>query len=51
METALIYIYDKHTEIKSNIVSLINDDTAWKVSKYGVISGPYFPVFGLNTGI
>ena len=24
--------------------------TAWNVSKYGVISGPYFPVFGLNTG-
>ena len=24
-------------------------NTAWKVSKYGVISGPYFPVFGLNT--
>ena len=24
--------------------------TAWKGSKYGVISGPYFPVFGLNTG-
>ena len=24
------------------------DITAWKVSKYGVISGPYFP--GLNTG-
>ena len=23
--------------------------TAWKVSKYGVISGPYFPVIGLNT--
>ena len=22
--------------------------TSWKVSKYGVISGPYFPVFGLN---
>ena len=22
--------------------------TAWKVSKYGVISGPYFPVFGLE---
>ena len=22
--------------------------TAWKVSKYGVFSGPYFPVFGLN---
>ena len=26
-----------------------NASTAWKVSKYGVISGPYFPVFGLNT--
>ena len=27
-----------------------NTFTAWKVSKYGVFSGPYFPVFGLNTG-
>ena len=26
-------------------------NTAWKVSKYGIISGPYFPVFGLNTEI
>ena len=26
-------------------------NTAWKVSKYGVFSGPYFPVFGLNTEI
>ena len=25
--------------------------TTWKVSKYGVFSGPYFPVFGLNTEI
>ena len=24
--------------------------TAWKVSKYGVFSGPYFPVFSSNTG-
>ena len=23
--------------------------TAWNVSKYGVFSGLYFPVFGLNT--
>ena len=23
--------------------------TAWNVSKYGVFSGPYFSVFGLNT--
>ena len=26
------------------------DITASKVSKYGAISGPYFPVFGLNKG-
>ena len=25
--------------------------TAWKVSKYDVFSGPYFPVFGLYTEI
>ena len=25
--------------------------TAWKVSQYGIFSGPYFPVFGLNTEI
>ena len=31
--------------------ALVWIDTAWKVSKYGVISGPYFPVFGLNTEI
>ena len=24
-------------------------DPAWKVSKYGVISGPYFSTIGLNT--
>ena len=24
--------------------------TAWQVSKYGVASGSYFSVFGLNTG-
>ena len=24
--------------------------TAWKVSKYGIYSGPFFPVFELNTG-
>ena len=28
-----------------------NNGTAWKVSKYEVISGPYFPAFGLNTEI
>ena len=25
--------------------------TAWKVSKYGAFSGPYFPVLGSNTEI
>ena len=25
--------------------------TAWKVSKYGVLSGPHFHAFGLNTEI
>ena len=28
-----------------------NLHTAWKVSKYGVFSGQYFPVFRLNTEI
>ena len=25
--------------------------TMWRVSKYAVFSGPYFPVFGLNMEI
>ena len=29
----------------------LEEHTAWKVSKYGVFSGPYFPVFSPNTGI
>ena len=28
--------------------SVIPGDTAWKVSKYGIFSGPYFPVFRLE---
>ena len=31
------------------IDSCIRQHTTWKVSKYGVISGPYFPVFSPNT--
>ena len=34
----------------SLLLSLYCIYTAWKVSKYGVISGPYFPVFSPNTG-
>ena len=42
--------------IISHIISSVQKDlflcfTAWKVFKYGVISGPYFPVFGLNKEI
>ena len=28
----------------------VTENTTWKLSKYGVYSGPYFSVFGLNTG-
>ena len=31
------------------VIQLNNTNTAWKVSEYGVISGPYIPAFGLNT--
>ena len=31
--------------------SIVEVRTAWKVSKYGVFSGLYFPVFGLNREI
>ena len=39
-------IYLDHSWILCPICFLF---TTWKVSKYGVISGPYFSVFGLNT--
>ena len=39
----------KQNLVKSKYTEVIN--TAWKVSKYGVLSGPYFPVFSLNTKI
>ena len=32
-------------------VEMHKHTTAWKVSKYRVFSGPYFPVSGLNTKI
>ena len=31
-------------------ISQLKFYTAWKVSEYGVISCPYFPVFSANTG-
>ena len=35
--------------LKNSLLEVII--TAWKVSKYEVFSGPYFPVFGMNTEI
>ena len=35
----------------SLMVGFLTSVTAWKVTIYGVFSGPHFPVFGLNTEI
>ena len=32
-----------------NVFAIPSSFTAWKVSKYGIISGPYFHVFSPNT--
>ena len=38
-------------ELTGNFAPLYQEiGTAWKMSKYGVFSGPYFPVFSPNTG-
>ena len=37
-------------QIASYIFRVWKNDTAWNVTKYGVISGPYFLVFSPNTG-
>ena len=34
--------------ITSIIIAFPKPYSAWKVFRFGVISGPYFPVFGLN---
>ena len=36
---------------KDFLIFYILTITAWKVSKYGITSGQYFPVFGLSTEI
>ena len=33
-----------------NVCQKAERNTKWKVSKYGVFSGPYFPVFRPNIG-
>ena len=45
-KNVLFFIYRTEQNTKE-IISL----TAWKVSKYGVFSGLYFQIFGLNTEI
>ena len=55
----IIYIHNIFHKKMTLIIVIRNDKndndgddfTAWKASKYGVFSGPYFPVCGLNTEI
>ena len=47
----LNYAKQKLARPELSIISFDNMNTVRKVSKYGVFSGPYFPVFGLNTEI
>ena len=47
MLTTVYTVYPNHQFSHAIIFSSFN--TAWKVSKYGVFSGPYFPTFRLNT--
>ena len=45
----VIAVSGRKTITEKNLIWIVT--TAWKVFKYGVFSGPYFPVFGLNTEI
>ena len=50
---------DKFSQYEKKIIKLKtlwkrfdgNEATEWKMFKYGVVSGPHFPVFRLNTEI
>ena len=44
-----IYLTKTYTPGKPCPISILLQGFVWKVSKYGVFSGPHFPVFGLNT--
>ena len=46
----LWYLHRWHFSVKNWNLKSLESATAWKVSKYGVISGPYFSAFGLNAG-
>ena len=45
----LINFDKKYKYIKMPRRQLLYINNAWKLSKYGVFSRPYFPAFGLNT--
>ena len=46
----LVIVYAVVDIITVTLIIIIITFTAWKMSKYGVISGPYFSVFSPNTG-
>ena len=48
--TRLIVYNFPYIELEKNYGSK-KKHTTWKVSKYGVFSGAYFPVFAINTEI
>ena len=49
MQDSVCIINVSTIHITENQSSFTFRNTAWKVSKYRVFSGPYFPAFGLNT--
>ena len=40
---------ERHSNAEFSYITILIKSTAWKVTICGVFSGPYFPVFGLNT--
>ena len=45
----IFYFFERRTLCSKSANYLNIETNAWKVSKYGVKSRPYFPAFGLNT--
>ena len=48
-EVLVSFKVKQHNCVIENI-NVEKSSTVWKVSKYGTISDPYFPLLGLNTG-
>ena len=46
-----IYVDGKTKSMAIIYRELYNNSTVWKMSKYGVFSGLYFPIFGLKLEI